>query len=344
MSANSVIGAMLGQFLASTVGKENETEDKPKVSRKARHDLPVSQRRSSARFSKNLDLERLRIQTWFFHVVERAIGSRLDQFQWIEWQKAVLGNDLDQVPLARSLQSWLDRQGDSLSDQEKVSADQMAARRYEEGGSSPRESTLGLFNKLLPGSQAVYDEGLNGEPVWKILDGDLNFCHDYLAISVPLGSGLDEGLETQVQAVMDALIAPSYRLKTAEIPDLGNVQMHLHPVWLTRINEHHRVLSERDDPDSVLEVQSVDDQILAALALWHISMANGSSLVLRLEWLLVGLCYGAIADNFNEAVQAYVLKMLRQQASVIDEKLSRRKVPFSPFEERWKTVHGPILS
>lgn len=117
--------------------------------------------------------------------------------------------------------------------------------------------------------------------------------------------------------------------------------MSLHPVWLTRINEHYRDLNEQDEPDTVLEVQSIDDQILAALALWHICMASGSSLVLRLEWLLVGLCYGTIADVFNEGIQAYVLNMLKRRASEIDDALRKRKVAFSPFEARWKSVHGP---
>ncbi|GAA7766048.1 MULTISPECIES: hypothetical protein [Betaproteobacteria] len=341
MSDHSVLGATLVQLQPSTLSKENRSDDKPQTFKKARRASPTSQSRSSARFSKNSDLERLRVQTWFFHVVERAIGSQLEHFQWVEWQKAVLGNVLDQVPLARSLQAWLDEQGDSLCDLEKDSASQMAARHYEKGESSPREITLGVFDKLLPGSQAVYDLGLNGEPVWKILDGDLNTCRDYLAITVPLGSGLDEGIETQVQAVMDALIAPAYRLKVGEIPDLGKVQMSLHPVWLTRINEHYRDLNEQDEPDTVLEVQSIDDQILAALALWHICMASGSSLVLRLEWLLVGLCYGTIADVFNEGIQAYVLNMLKRRASEIDDALRKRKVAFSPFEARWKSVHGP---
>jgi len=341
MDTDRVVGDMFSQLLASSLKERGKVNLK---SKKLKYDVVVPRRRSSPRFSRNPDLERLRVQTWFFHVLERAVGAQLDNYQSNEWKK-MLGVDWEQIPLARSLQNWLDEQDwHSLSEEENASVPQLAVRRYEEGKSSPREMVLGIFDKFLPDSQVIYDSGLNGEPLWKILDGDLATCKQYVSEAVPLGSGLEEGLDSQFQAVLDALIAPAYRLKTSEIPDLGEIQRSLHPVWLTRINERHRVLNEVEEQNSVLEVASVDDQILAAIALWHLCSESASILVLRLEWLLVGLCYGSIADVFNEPIQDYVLKMLRKNASKIDQKLLQRKVKFSPFEERWKTVHGPVSS
>ena len=226
--------------------------------------------------------------------------------QRIAWQNAILGQDETQTPLARSLQKWLNDQSQHLDDAQIEAVTQLTARNYEMGEQSPRAFTLGVFETLLPGSQEIYDLGSSmGEPLWTILDGDLPACRAYLDAAVPLSDQLDAGPEAQLQAIMDALIAPKYQLKVADIPDLGKTQLKAHPVWLTQVDEAHRTLNERDDPGSVREVATIDDQVLAAIALWQLVSENGVGPLLKLEWLMVGLCYGVIADVFGAEVQAY---------------------------------------
>jgi hypothetical protein len=292
----------------------------------------------SSPLMRDKELERLRVRTWFFHLVGRAIGAKLDYYQRIEWEKVALDSNQPQTPLALSLQRWLDRQSAALDDGQIEAVTRLTARNYHMGLQSPRAVTLGVFEALLPGSQEVYDLGPTGEPLWSILDGNLEACRQFLDQSLPLGNDLNAGTDTRIQAVMDALIAPDYRLPQGEIPELGKLQMSAHPAWLTRVNEIYRTVNEIYEPGSVMEIPTVDDQIIAALALWQVCAANGDGPLLRLEWLLVGLCYGLIADVFGEEVQAYVLARVKSQASQLDAQLKKRGATFMPFEERWKTV------
>lgn len=301
----------------------------------------TDQQRSSPSM-KDQELEKLRIRTWFFYVVERAIGQALDTHQRIAWQNAILGQNETQTPLARSLQKWLDEQSKNLHDDQIDAVTQLTARNYEMGEQSPRAFTLGVFEKLLGGSQAIYDVGPLWLPLWKILDGDLVACRSYLDTTIPLPQLPDAGPEDKLQAIMNALIAPIYQLNVKDIPDLGSVQLSAHPVWLTRINEAHRVLNEIEDPRSV-RVESKDgtevgEYVLAAIALWQLISENGVGPALRMEWLMVGLCYGVIFDVFGEEVQAYVLKLLKERATGLQNQLAKRGVQVLPFADRWKTV------
>ena len=134
---------------------------------------------------------------------------------------------------------------------------------------------------------------------------------------------------------MDALIAPAYQLKVDEIPDLGQPQQSPHPVWLSRVNEMHRAVNERDDSQSVLEAVTNDDQVLAAIALWQLVWESGLGPLLRLEWLIAGLCYGSIADAFNVDVQTFILRLLEERAGILEKRLARRGVTIVPFSARW---------
>jgi hypothetical protein len=119
------------------------------------------------------------------------------------------------------------------------------------------------------------------------------------------------------------------------IESLGIAGQFNHPVWLTRIDDKYfAVIASPTDkvPDRL-------ESALAALALWQTGSAQGNpGEQLRLEWLLVGLCFGTLADYFEEPVQEYVLGLVRHKAQELDQWLDLRGARFKPYEERWREV------
>ena len=82
----------------------------------------------------------------------------------------------------------------------------------------------------------------------------------------------------------------------------------------------------------------MDDQIVGALALWQIAVHRRDYLTLHLEWLLMGLCSGVVADHFNEAIQVCLLGLLREQGKKADVWIQLRVMNVQDFETRWDTV------
>lgn len=119
------------------------------------------------------------------------------------------------------------------------------------------------------------------------------------------------------------------------MPDFGQVQQVVHPVLLTHWQAQREALFEADQ---LPEVRVIDDQIVGALALWQIALHRRESIALHLEWLLMGLCSGVVAEHFNEAIQVCLLGLLRKQGKELDAWLQPGGVDVQDFETRWDTV------
>ena len=214
----------------------------------------------------------------------------------------------------------------------------MARQKYAQGEQSPSALTLEAFEALLSGTRAVYEVGLGDLPVWKILGGDLEACEKYLLAALQDSHEvLLPSLEHRLQQLLDALLSPARRLNVRDLPSLANINDGAHPVWLSFVDSQwHRP----DDPEGLLrlEVDTIDDQILAAVALWQLAVARRDPLVFGLEWLLVGLSFGTVAVHLSEPIQSYVLQLVRQTAQRLDEELKRKWPELPGFERRWLEV------
>ena len=283
------------------------------------------------------ELEALRVRTWFFNIANQAIGSKVDDFRKVLWEQVVLESDQASPNLSFQLQKWLreDAQTVRMSEENLNFASNIRYAGYHTGKTSPANTTLALFEELLPGSRVEYDYGPQGEPLWSILDGKVKVCEDYIDRCLPPDSKLAEiSFNDRVQSVFDALIAPAYRVKLKDVPHLGKVQKTAHPVWLSHVNEVYRATADEDSNELLLS-PTIDDQILLAIALWHVALARKEGPVLRLEWLLMGLCYGVIARHFNEEIQAFVLSLLRKRGADVDCEAKRHGAQLLDFEMRW---------
>jgi len=291
----------------------------------------------------NKELEALRVRTWFFNIANQVIGSEVDDFKRVLWEQVVLDSDEVSPNLSFRLQVWLRRDAQivRLSEENLNLASNLRYVGYHTGKTSPSNTTLALFEELLPGSRDEYDYGPQGEPMWGILDGKIGICEAYVEQCLPPDSSHAEiDFNGRVQCVFDALIAPAYRIKLNSIPDFGKVQKAEHPVYLTHVNEVMRMTYDEDDDSELLSSPTIDDQILLAIALWQIALDRKEGPVLRLEWLLTGLCRGVIAHHFNEEVQSFILKLLRERGTDVDCDLNKRGVKMLDFEKRWTSEIG----
>jgi len=262
--------------------------------------------------------------------------------------KPLNGSKVAKQTLARSLQSWLDMdaQTERLSLENLEYVTNMRYARYESGESSPATTTLAVFSELLPGSRVIYDFGMEYLPVWGVLAGKVGICKPFVDdVLRPNFGSVDIRFDEQVQRVFDELIAPAYRLKFYETPDFGLAQNAIHPVWLTHVNEL-MFIQQGDDPeetrrkDPELAERPVDEELIfIAIALWHVARDRGDDVVFRLEWLLMGLCYGVIAHHLGEEVQAIVLRTLLELGSVMKPAgLKKNPEGLGRFNDRWNTV------
>ena len=283
-------------------------------------------------------LEKVRVRHWFFFIARKSIDGTVDHKNRLLWEEHFLGPDKNaaEVKLVKHLQQWL-RHDSQLS---KLREDQLrfgagvASAKYEEGATSPNESTLALFETLIRGSRAEYEFGHFGEPLWIVLAGKVSACEEYVAQCFTEEEMLNTEFRDRVQSVMDALIAPAYRIAISDIPELGVQQKSAHPVWLSHVNEVTKLPNQEPSAET-LEVSTIDDQIILAIALWHIAAHRKEKAFLQLEWLLMGLCYGTIAHHFSEDIQTSVLEMLREKGSKIPLPRLGRMLS---FEERWTTT------
>lgn len=286
------------------------------------------------------ELEALRVSTWFFHVANRAIGREVSDFREVLWEQKALDSEHATPKLSAALQKWLNKpeQSNRLSFASLDFATNLRYVNYQSGKTSPADSTLALFEQLLPGSRVEYDYGPQGEPLWGVLAGKITICDAYIEDQLPPEPGsIEVDFSERVQRVFDSLIAPARRLKLAEVPGFGNVQQTAHPVWLSHIDATMRATYADDDDPELLETNTIDDQIVLAIALWQIALSRKEGPILRLEWLLMGLCYGVIAYHFNEEIQSYVLKLLSERGTVMDADAKRRGANILEFEKRWTT-------
>ena len=79
---------------------------------------------------------------------------------------------------------------------------------YHSGKTSPSNTTLALFEEVLPGSRVEYEYGPQGEPLWAILAGKINVCQDYVDQNLPPQPGeLEVRFSDRFQRVLNALVA-----------------------------------------------------------------------------------------------------------------------------------------
>lgn len=282
-------------------------------------------------------LERVRVRHWFFYVARFAIEEVVDAKNHLLWEAHVLGPDpqAQEIKLVRHLHQWIaeDAQLTKLREDQLKFGSSVKIAKYEEGGTSPNEDTIALFESLVPGSRAEYEYGPAGEPLWVVLAGKTNACEEYVAQCMSQDVLMNTDLRDRVQLVMDALIAPAFRVSSNQIGELGTQKKTAHPVWLTHINELTKLPNEELGQEG-LDVTTIDDQIILAIALWHIAANRKEKVFHELEWLVMGLCYGVIAHHFSEDIQAYVLTMLRAKGNQMPYS---RGGQFVSFDERWTT-------
>ena len=285
------------------------------------------------------ELESLRVRTWFFHIANQAIGNDVEKFNHALFKRTL--DSTEELPnLETSLWKWLNKfeQVGRLSEVNLGYATKIRSAGYHFGKTSPSNTTLALFEEVLPGSRVEYEYGPQGEPLWAILAGKINVCQDYVDQNLPPQPGeLEVRFSDRFQRVLNALVAPAYRVDFERIPDLGVVQQSAHPVWLSFVNERLRLPNEDSDSPELLTASTIDDQILAAIALWQLALYRKEGPALRLEWLLVGLCQGVIAHHWTVEIQDYLLGQLRKQGTDLDVLAKTRGLEMMSFEERWST-------
>ncbi|WP_155403904.1 hypothetical protein [Variovorax paradoxus] len=305
-----------------------------------------SSRARSSPAVKSPELQKLRVQTWYRHLLERAVGSEVERYSDIAATRAAIGVDNALPNLNAALQKWLNMQVEQnlhrLTLEEAEAAQRLSRSRYDEGNSTPTELTISVFEVLLPGSAAVYDLGPGYLPVWQVVDGDLKACKAYVQEMLnPSSQRWEGGFNELVQEVFDALIAPAYRLKMDEIPVLGAPQRDTHPVWLSYINSRYAATFGDDEADKLPEAFTLDDAILLAIGLAHLATEREGSPKLQLEWLLVGLCWGVIGQHIDEHLQEYVLRSVQERGKAMDVALRKMGIRLPTFEERWPTGITP---
>ena len=282
--------------------------------------------------------EAVRVRTWFSHMLERALGAEAEAYAY-----AVAGEGLGFVrpkpDLVAMLGAWLSKQVDTdlgkLTHAQVAAVTRLKRSRYEDGLQSPTDLTLSVFEAFLHSSREVYEVGPQSLPLWAVLEGDLTVCRTYLAeLQTPRAGWRETGFGERVQLVFDALIAPAHRFPFHRVPDLGREQQATHPVLLTHWQAQREALFEADQ---LPEVSVIDDQIVGALALWQIALHRRESVALHLEWLLMGLCSGVVAELFNEAVQVFLLGLLRKRGKELDGWRQQCGTAVQDFKTQWDT-------
>ncbi len=305
----------------------------------------ISRKRSSPAV-KCAELQKLRIQTWYRHLLERTLGNEEERDAANAMWQELLGTEEPAPDVNTELQKCLNelvqKNLHRLTLEESELVLRLRRSRYDEGKSTPTAMTIRLCELLLEGSAAVYDDGPRNLPLWRVLAGDVKACKAYVQDMLnPSPERWDQGFDEIVQEVFDALIAPAYRLALDAIPVLGVPQREAHPVWLSYINSRYAATLDDDEadqlPDTFMQVESV----LLAIAMMHIAAERPGSPMLQLEWLLVGLCWGVIAQQMDEPIQEYVLKSVEKRGKAIDATLRRSGVRLPDFAERWPAGFEP---
>ena len=283
--------------------------------------------------------EAVRVQTWFSYMLERALGAEAEAYAY-----AVAGEGLGFVrpkpDLVAMLGAWLSKQVDTdlgkLTHAQVAAVTRLKRSRYEDGLQSPTDLTLSVFEAFLHSSREIYEMGQQSLPLWAVMEGDLKVCQTYLAeLQTPRAGRCEPGFGERIQLVFDALIAPAHRLPWHRVPDLGRGQQATHPILLTHWQAQREALFEADQ---LPEVRVIDDQIVGALALWQIALHRRESIALHLEWLLMGLCSGVVAEHFNEVIQVCLLGLLRKRGKELDGWRQQGGTDVQDFETRWDTV------
>ena len=305
----------------------------------------ISRKRSSPAVSCP-DLQKLRIQTWYKHLLERAVEDEVTRYADIAARRAAFGSEEVLPDLNMALQKWLNEQVQKnlhrLTLEESELVLRLRRSRYDEGKSTPTAMTIRLCELLLEGSAAVYDVGPGNLPLWRVLDGDVKACKAYVQDMLnPSPERWNQGFDEIVQEVFDALIAPAYRLALDAIPVLGVPQREAHPVWLSYINSMYAATLDDDEADKLPETFMQVESVLLAIAMMHIAAERPDSPALQLEWLLVGLCWGVIGQQMDEPIQEYVLKSVEKRGKAIDARLRRSGARMPGFEERWPVGIAP---
>lgn len=308
------------------------------LAKKVRVIRTTSRSRSTAQML-NKGAEAVRVRTWFSHLLERALGADVATYAYGVAGDA-LGFDRPRPDLVAALEAWLTNKVDT--DLGKLSHEQVAAvtrlkrSRYVDGQQSPTDLTLSVFDAFLPNSREVYELGPGSLPLWAVIDNRRKICQAYVAELQMRGPEQSElTFEKRVQLIFDSLIAPEFRKPWFCTQDVGREQQSVHPVLLTHLKMQREGLYDERD---LLEVRVIDDQIVGALALWQEAINLNDKSALYLEWLLMGLCCGVIAEQFSEPIQQCVLSLLKRRGKELDGLLYQAGTHEQNFEARWTAV------
>ena len=320
--------------------------------------LELSSRKRSHPNLRDPVLQKVRVVTWFMHLVERATPATLQANQLAECLPLLVSGYTPNSPpnYGWALNSWITRVTSSvasddpqvqaalrkLSEADSLGFSGLDRTHYEKGETSPSDRTLNVFDKLLSGSKVVYTNGPEDMPLWPILDGDLAACDQFIE-DVAAFADLSPAVDTTfLQWLFDELIDAKYRVDVNQIPNLFGSPAGGHPVALSYIERHHsHVLSEKSPEEAAKAWARYDQAILLALAIWRkVFSSNELPYRREMEWLMIGLCLGPLGIRYNEGIQGYVLNQTRMYGEKMDQTLRAMGVEALSFAERWKRLLG----
>uniref|UniRef100_UPI0035AEF029 hypothetical protein n=1 Tax=Hylemonella sp. TaxID=2066020 RepID=UPI0035AEF029 len=303
-------------------------------------------------------LQKVRVVTWFMHLVERATPATLQANQMAECLPLLVSGYTPTSPpnYGWALNSWITQLTSSvaskdpqiqailrkLSEAESLGFSGLDRTHYEKGETSPSDRTLNVFDKLLSGSKVVYTNGPEDMPLWPILDGDIAACDRFIdgaAAFTQLPPTIDTPL---LQWLFDELIDAKHRILVDQIPNLFGVSAGGHPVVLSYIERHQGYPFSGRSPEEEIQAWSrYDRAILLTLAIWRkVFSSNELPYRREMEWLMVGLCLGPLGIRYNEGIQGYVLNQARMYGENMDQTLRAMGVEALSFAERWKRLLG----
>jgi hypothetical protein len=310
---------------------------------------------------KDRDLERTRVITWFMDLANRVIPDVLQKNLLSDLQNHFdLGHPKEKLSnYGWALRTWL------LADNEKAkeldtSEEQRRARaalkklnskessalenidkaHYERGETSPSEQTLDIFEKMFQGSKSIYTDGPEGLPIWLLMKGNQDTCTEFIE-EVAEANGLRPEINSAtVQWLFDELLDSQYRVDVENIPNLFQALAGSHPISLTFLERSKAYpFNDRTPEEEHLAWRRYDQALLMAIAVWRIVFQTNNTRHMRqMEWLMVGVCIGALGIRYNEAIQAYVLSKVQAYGHQIDAMLSDFGMKVVPFKERWKLL------
>lgn len=336
-------------------------------------------------FKSNISLDSLRTKTWFEYLLRSTSPGAIDQYLQANWLNALVSflsqneqplpayiysaDEISVPDLKLLFENWLIDQLKSNPGLPGI-PNNLYERRYESGLETPTSETLSLFNSFVPGSKAVYEDGLYQLPIWPVLSGDQLACKRF--VDKYLGQGglflsRDQQFESLIEQLIPYYVIPASESLKRHIESIctdtnfnTDLSMVAHPALEARVESIYSVVEnrpanaayeqflddeERIEPSNSRDTFTVDqiaklpEMVLVAFALLKICTAQRSGPILQLEWLVMGLCCGLYSDLFTEDIQEFILKDIRVNGDLLTQHYEEQGIPIITFDQRW-TSYG----